>query len=516
MLTALRLPFHFDAERLKSDLARVAPDEWAPHYNAADYGGVWRGAALRSASGLTTDLRSVAGEFQDTALLDRCRSFREVVGAFQCRVKSVRLLGLASGSFIREHSDHALDFEDGEARIHVPVLTNSGVEFYLSGERLLLDAGGAYYVNVNLPHRVNNHSDSERVHLVIDAEVNEWVRELFAKSTEIRRGKPRPHGVEAFRDAAMTDPGLRDELSGIAGVKEFETAAVRLGREHGFDFNGGDVDAALHGVPSAGAPGGLAYELLVRGGRPFLAWTDTGEHRLEEPFFDETVRARLKRPWARFTRRCVPLDVVSGGPALKGLIFHMSRCGSTLLSQMLKAAGYRVASEPPPVDAALRSNPAWLPAVVTALGAEFVKLDAWHIHELETIRAQFPTTPWIFVHRDAAEVLASQRQSPGMHALPGAMDPKALRMAWADVTTLDREAWTERVIGKMREAAERHREDATGLFVDYRDLPEAAWGPVAGHFGIEFRAEQVERMREAAQFDAKSPGKVWESRSRTG
>src|SRR4051794_24535165 len=112
MLTALRLPFHFSADPLKSDLARIGAGEWAPHYNAADYGGVWRGAALRSASGSTTDLRSVAAEFQDTALLDRCRSFQEVVGAFQCRVKAVRLLGLAPGSFIREHSDHALDFED--------------------------------------------------------------------------------------------------------------------------------------------------------------------------------------------------------------------------------------------------------------------------------------------------------------------------------------------------------------------------------------------------------------------
>ena len=62
-----------------------------------------------------------------------------------------------------------------------------------------------------------------------------------------------------------------------------------------------------------------------------------------------------------------------------------------------------------------------------------------------------------------------------MQALPGAMDPSVLRMTMADVTGLDREAWTGRVIGKMRESADEHRVDPLGLFLDYRELPDAAW-----------------------------------------
>jgi hypothetical protein len=143
------------------------------------------------------------------------------------------------------------------------------------------------------------------------------------------------------------------------------------------------------------------------------------------------------------------------------------------------------------------------------MGAEIIKFDAWHIHELAAIRRVFPRTPWVFLGRDPAEVAASHQRSPGMQALPGAMDPSVLRMTMEDVTGLDREAWTARVIGKMRESAEEHRGDPMGLFVDYRELPDAAWGAVARHFGVELTAEQVERMREAARFDAKSPHQLF-------
>ena len=113
MLTALCLPLRFDLSRLQADLAAIPSSDWSPHYNERDYGGEWRGAALRSASGAPGDLRSVAPQFHDTPLLDRCPYFREVLSAFPCALRAVRLLGLAPGSFIREHTDDALDMRTG-------------------------------------------------------------------------------------------------------------------------------------------------------------------------------------------------------------------------------------------------------------------------------------------------------------------------------------------------------------------------------------------------------------------
>ncbi len=511
MLTGLRLPFHFDISALRADLSQVQPGDWAPHYNDRDFGGVWRGAALRSRSGAVGDLNAGAhglAPFRDTPLLDRCPCFREVLAAFPCPLKSVRLLALAPGSFIREHSDDALDFEDGQVRIHIPLQTNPGVEFYVHGERLLLEEGSAYYVNVNLPHRVNNRGAAERIHLVIDADVDDWLRGLFARSPGIPRIAPPARGVDAFRAAALTVPALRDSLRAIGNRAEFTAAAVRLGRETGFEFHEGDVDAVLEGSPRPGPPGGLPCAVEIRDGRPYVTWIDIGERPLSEPFFEETLRACMRNPYLRFSRREAPLDPPAATPAPPaGFIFHMSRCGSTLVARLFAAAGYRVISEAPPIDAIVQTGDgAGLRSIVEALGAGVpyvVKLDSWHIHNLPLIRETFPSTPWIFVCRDPAEVLASHRRFPGRQSLPGGLDPRALAMAADDITRVPRREWFARVLAAICRSAARHR--AGGLFVDYRELPAAVWTSVAPHFGLSLTRDQIARMRECAQFDAKSP-----------
>jgi hypothetical protein len=43
-----------------------------------------------------------------------------------------------------------------------------------------MEAGTCWYVNVNLPHRASNHGHADRIHLVVDCCVNEWLRERFA------------------------------------------------------------------------------------------------------------------------------------------------------------------------------------------------------------------------------------------------------------------------------------------------------------------------------------------------
>ncbi len=44
---------------------------------------------------------------------------------------------------------------------------------------MVLQEGECWYMNFNLPHSLYNGSDTDRIHLVIDAEVNDWVKDLF-------------------------------------------------------------------------------------------------------------------------------------------------------------------------------------------------------------------------------------------------------------------------------------------------------------------------------------------------
>jgi Aspartyl/Asparaginyl beta-hydroxylase len=182
MTSALRLPFTFDAISLKADLEKIGLGEWSPHFNPQYYEGVWSGAALRSVNGVTTQLYADPTQsklYADTPILDRCCYIKEVLRVFKCPLETVRLLKLEPGSRIREHRDFDLGERWGVVRVHIPVLTHPDIEFILNGERVVMNEGESWYLDLSLPHRVENNGATDRIHLVIDCVVNEWIRSLI-------------------------------------------------------------------------------------------------------------------------------------------------------------------------------------------------------------------------------------------------------------------------------------------------------------------------------------------------
>jgi Aspartyl/Asparaginyl beta-hydroxylase len=523
-LQGLKLPLRFDAAQLQGDLAQAPSGEWANHYNEQDFGGLWQGAALRSATGTVGDINAgPAGhaEFANTPLLARCPYIARALAEFRCPLKSVRLLSLAPGSFIREHSDHALGYEDGEIRIHIPIRTNPGVEFYVCGERLLLEEGECYYINVNLPHRVNNRGAAARVHLVIDAEVNDWVRALFDRCLDdrgaIARSALPPGGFEAFADMVFADHGLREKLRAIPDRASLVRAAVEEAAARGFDLNDADLEAASRAETSSalrGTAGWIPIRMTLRESQPRAKWIYAPEVRFTKPYFDDDVRICLRDPFTALFQREMPL---SAGESIRpdGLIFHMSRCGSTLVSRSLAAAESTwVIAEAPPLDDVLQSNgpkrAKWLEWMVSALGPRresrrryVIKLDSWHIRNLPLFRAVFPEVPWIFAYRDPLEVLVSLMSKPGMQAVPGLMDPAIFGLR-DEERTLPRQQWCIQVIESFMSAALQFREDPKGLFVNYKELPAAVCGSVARHLGLELTDADKTRVEAATRLDAKN------------
>ncbi|HEX7956022.1 MAG TPA: aspartyl/asparaginyl beta-hydroxylase domain-containing protein [Pyrinomonadaceae bacterium] len=182
MLSSYKLPLAFDAAALKADLERIPAGEWVAHFNRGDYEGEWKGLALRSTTGRANQLFTFAQdttEAADTPVLGQCPYFRRVLAAFECPIHAARLLSLGPGSKILEHSDVDLGGEDGLLRVHVPVVTDGRVEFFVGGRRLLMAEGEAWCIDFSLPHRVTNGSDKDRVHLVVDCRVNGWLESLL-------------------------------------------------------------------------------------------------------------------------------------------------------------------------------------------------------------------------------------------------------------------------------------------------------------------------------------------------
>jgi hypothetical protein len=179
--SSVKLPISFSIDQLQRELIICENDLWTPHFNTQRYEGNWTSISLRSSSGLSNDILSFANkEYKNTSLLDRCEYFQEIVNWFQCEKEAVRLLRLDPQSEIKEHTDNDTSYEDGFFRIHIPIITNPEVLFYVNKELVPMKMGECWYANFQLPHSVENRSFEPRVHLTIDCIRNAWSDELFA------------------------------------------------------------------------------------------------------------------------------------------------------------------------------------------------------------------------------------------------------------------------------------------------------------------------------------------------
>ena len=180
----LRLPLTFDADLLRRDLDTLSGADWIAHFVTQNYEGDWSVIPLRGTAGARHPVMMIYSDptvtaFENAPCLAVCPGFSAVIAAFQCEVHSVRLMRLTPGSVIKEHSDLDLDAAQGMARIHVPLTTNPGVVFEVNRRRVDMAPGEAWYLRLSDPHRVANNGASDRVHLVLDVVVNDWLRAVL-------------------------------------------------------------------------------------------------------------------------------------------------------------------------------------------------------------------------------------------------------------------------------------------------------------------------------------------------
>ncbi|MES3024744.1 MAG: sulfotransferase [Pseudomonadota bacterium] len=262
--------------------------------------------------------------------------------------------------------------------------------------------------------------------------------------------------------------------------------------------------------------------------REQIGWRFMGEQRFTEPFFSDTLAAapRASRlvcqtPYADLAR----FDDVLAPSAF---IFHVSRCGSTLLTQSLAALPHCVVmSEPPVLDAFLREHAQYglhddgldaagvaaLRLLVGALGqrrapgesAFVVKFDSWHIASLGAIRRAFPATPCIFLYREPDAVLASHRRRRGPQMVPGMIDPARLGIDDGARAPGDLDAYCIAVLERFYRCALAHAGTPGLTLLNYNQLPGAVPALLAG-LAIACSADEGAAIRARAAFHSKDAG----------
>jgi hypothetical protein len=243
--------------------------------------------------------------------------------------------------------------------------------------------------------------------------------------------------------------------------------------------------------------------------------------RFTEPFFGDSLRAQPREerrvchtPYAR-------LADVGETLAPRLFIFHSSRCGSTLLAQMLAALPQCVVhSEPPVLDDFFNCHGERPPAqaapllrqLTGALGQRrsalethyIVKLDCWHIRHLPLLRAAFPETPFWFLYREPAAILASHRRQRGPQMVPNLVLPPAVG---AGVEAWDLEGYCAAVLRHIFSEALTHAGQLRLL--DYRQLPAVVWEELLAELELAPAPQQREALQARAGFHAKAGARAF-------
>lgn len=485
--TWLRLPLEFDLARMQAELDAIGAGEWIAHFNTGAYENGWSCVPLRSAGGSARHIMPVDGEpYNDTAVLERCPYLRQVIDSLACEKQSVRLMALAPGAVIKEHRDPGTALQEGLTRLHVPVRTAPEVLLTVDGEAVHFSAGHAWYLDASCRHGVDNRSTLARVHLIIDCVSNDWLAQLFKEAGFV----PRPAASLSNNNAL----GARERVL---------LRAAPLAWHAGMPMR--------HWFPVAAA------------GTPLqVSWRYAGALRFTDPFFDNTLARQVPVERQRCDTAAAALGDTGPGLAPDAFIFHVSRCGSTLLTQLLAALPQCVVmSEPPIVDALLRRHhdeahaaadtAALLRQAIAALGQRrfeqeshfFVKLDCWHIHSLALIRLAFPDTPCLFLYREPEAVLASHRRQRGPQMVQGLLHPALLPPAPADLAPGDLDGYAAHVLAGLFEAALAHAGELSLL--NYAELPQLVGATLLPRFGIACGAQETALLLQRAAFHAKQP-----------
>jgi Sulfotransferase family/Aspartyl/Asparaginyl beta-hydroxylase len=173
----VKLPIAFDATMLAGEALQFAEAEWRVH--PQDYPG---NSALILVSHDGTDNDDSFGTMAATPRLQLCPYLKQVIASFGTVIGRSRLMRLAPGAEVKPHSDIAYYWRD-HIRIHVPIVTDSGVRFVCDGIDVHMAAGEAWIFDNWRPHYVLNHTQITRIHLVIDTVGNSSFWRLVAQGT---------------------------------------------------------------------------------------------------------------------------------------------------------------------------------------------------------------------------------------------------------------------------------------------------------------------------------------------
>ncbi len=261
-----------------------------------------------------------------------------------------------------------------------------------------------------------------------------------------------------------------------------------------------------------------------------------GEHNLEikivpispvefhDPFYSGTLKRfpDINAESMAFPRaNLLDIQVLDHrGPA--GIIFHMSRCGSTLLAHFLRGTeDCLVFCEPPALNSLLM--PPWgdyseneiiggIRIIIgllaqAASGRRYIlKLRSWNTLFAATILRALPNTPWVFLTRDPVEIAVSVMKNPStwVRMYDSDQNPFLFALDRMPINSDSLEIYISRILGAFTRGIQG-LDVGTGWLERYEQLTATASSNIAGRFGLKTGPHDFDRMATQALFYSKDP-----------
>lgn len=180
----IRLPFSFDAAKMMEEVKKFNLNNFI-YYNViplrapahqVDPSIPFPPPAEDYADGSWTDWLDTADLKSSPYLMSVINTFRE-----HTTVTLVRVLRLAAGNIVKEHTDPTLglEVEKSVIRLTVPIQVNDEVDFYLNNTPVPMKPGECWYLRLTDPHKVVNAGTTDRINLTIDMIPNDWVKSMI-------------------------------------------------------------------------------------------------------------------------------------------------------------------------------------------------------------------------------------------------------------------------------------------------------------------------------------------------
>lgn len=276
----IKLPVRFSADALAAEIRALPKTAWVPHPTGFPGNDAVR---LVTPGGQPTD--AFDGPMRPTEFLQSCPYIMEIMAELGGVWGRSRLMGLGAGGEVPEHVDAHYHWRT-HVRIHVPIVTNPGVEFTCGGDTVHMAAGECWLFDSFRWHEVHNRGAEHRVHLVLDTVATDRLWDLIeaarngAEARDLKPGERAPAPLlfeQVNMPRVMSHWEMRCHFAFVMKQAQPHPRLAEVARRLDRFADGWSAIGAQFGASDQGL---AAYRALLAAARKDIAAAGAGEVEL--------------------------------------------------------------------------------------------------------------------------------------------------------------------------------------------------------------------------------------------